>query len=471
MNMSNDQKTHARFTLKSSLVKRVATPDVAKAILDLGVAEVGSDLHKELTDLSYDAGNGMNDDFDRVVPVQNQLSAFTALFPTVNVDSVKGLNVYAANYVSAYRETIAIALATLGVAGAAGDVYKNRYSYTPLTGVSKKAFVKRLRYLAFFEDKVNRIEQTLQLRHAQMQAKSRLAYKIDADVLDDVTLSYVAYVAARANRRSLFMLGGQSKAFDTVSGKLKEMLPETAAWDQVAYVTPVTEVFAKLSDAKLGELAIEFHGLMVESAVALGKMWPSLPARMREEMVMVKGVDSGSWNAYAGAFNTMRSAWVSVMLKAGLGDVFAVYLPGKAPRLMASDLVWWARERGQELHEDTRLFAKLPKPWEVVEGSMVDGGTVLTLQGILDAIEELKVPAALESGWVGPRAKKDLEISAAEPASVHGVVVANASLAHVLRKAKVFSGKQATAKSGELRSLLTVEMVNDEEKTYPVYSL
>lgn len=464
----SDRKLIARQTLAESLTRRVSTVTVAKAVVELNVVPATSKLGRELKKLSEGyVSNWMHDDFDRVIPVASQLDSFAALFPTVNLDSVKELDVYVPGYVESYRKVIASALNPLNVDGlTAGAAYKNRYSLTVPELVSKKAFVKRLRYLAFFEEKVARVEDVLQLRHAQMQAKSRLAYKVNPELLDDITLSYIAYVAARANRRSLFMLGGQSKAFDNISQGLKKLIPTTAAWDQVAYVAPVSEVFSKISDEKLGELAVTFNKEMTVAALKLGELWPSLPVRMRDEMVMVQGVDSSRWNAYAGAFNTMRSAWISVMLKSGLGDVLDVYLPGKAPRLMAADIVWWARQSGRELHEDTRLFAMLPKPWDVVNGLHTDNGVTLTKGEIVAAIEELKVEKAYKSGWVGPRTDVELEVAAAEPASVHGVVISDPMLAPALRKMGVFSGK--ANKSGKTIVGLDREVIVDGDRVTPV---
>ena len=149
---------------------------------------------------------------------------------------------------------------------------------------------------------------------------------------------------------------------------------------------------------------------------------------------MVKGVDSSRWNAYAGALNTMRSAWINSMICAGLGHVLDEYCPGKAPRLMAADVVWWARSSGKELHEDTRMFNALPKSWDVINGQ-----ESLTRADILAAASQLNVDAE-KSGWVGPRAAHDRETPTAEPALVHGVVISDPGLARTLRKLGCFSG-------------------------------
>jgi len=62
---------------------------------------------------------------------------------------------------------------------------------------------------------------------------------------------------------------------------------------------------------------------------------------------------------------------------------------------------------------------------------------------VLAAALKLSVDAEA-TGWVGPRAARELERPEAEPALVHGVVVSDPQLAANLRRCGVFSGKQLT---------------------------
>lgn len=434
--------THAdaRAVLADSLTRRVPTWEIAASICDLGL-DLPGDVRHELSNLAGTRrsrdGWAMHDDFDRVDDAADQLRVFAVLFPEVPIpasahvdpDGLDALVRDALDRMGLHR--------MLPSAAAAIRHAKDLAEMTPY-GIS--GLRKRLRFLRRLEEKSSRMRDALRLRHAQMRAKSRLAHMVDADACDDLTLAFVAYLAARANRRSVFMVGEQSRAQDTLSDGLLAAMEasRTTAWEQVAHVLCTEQVLGRVDAAGRGRLIGIYHAAMVDAAQALAGLWPSLPERMRDEMVMVKGVDSSRWNAYAGALNTMRSAWIAAMTAAGMEAVLDGYLPGKAPRLMASDLVWMYRDHGQELHEDTRLFAVLPRPWDVIGGA-----ATMTRADVIAAAERLGVvEEAAASGWYQARAPHGRERPSAEPALVHGVVVADAAFADVLRRCGAFSGGQ-----------------------------
>lgn len=445
MGFNKVQHANARAILESSLTRRATTWEVADAILNLQFIHEDSKLHAELKNLTKNqswAYGQMFDDFDRVDAADTQLTTFAELFPELESDALTTarLNVNEAEYLESCFRLLSDGLSWLNVSSDvhAGEALQRRHELDWAGGEasSKKAFTKRLRFLVSFEEKLQRVADNLKLRHAQMQAKSRLAYRVDAAQMDDMSLAYAAYVAARANRRSLFMLGGQSGTFDNVSNALYKYLEAGSSWEQIAYITPMPSAFKQLDAEALGRLVGVFHSEMSVAAHALQKLWPSLPVRMRKEMVMVKGVDSSRWNAYAGALNSMRSAWIAAVQAAGLDEVFDSYLPGKAPRLMAADLVWWARATGDDLHPDTLLFAKLTRPWDVIAGT-----ASLTRAQILKTAAALKVQDVESTGWVAPRTAVKIEVAQAEPATVHGIIVSDPSLAKVLRQVGAFSGQ------------------------------
>jgi hypothetical protein len=463
----------ARQRLADSLKRRVPTFAVARDILALEVVDPKTPLGRELTKLAgapswYDE---MPDDFDRVDPADTQLETFIALFPEVDVLTLAAHASKTTKVDVAGNPEILLVLAGAareelgaGAYATAGEALQDFRNIELKNGLSRKALRKRLRFLRDFEDKTARVKDVLRLRHAQMQAKSRLAYEIDADQCDDLTLAFCAYLAARANRRSIFLVGEQSRAFDTIVAGLEQLLEENpdTNWSQVALVKPTRQVIGKLDPAARGALMGRFHAAMADSAAALGTLFDSLPERMRAEMVMVQGVDSSRWNAYAGSLNTMRSAWVSATLAAELDEVLDRYCPGKAPRLMASDLVWWYRSEGKDLHEDTRMFSVVPYPWLVISGA-----AELTREDILAAASKLKVEAE-QTGWVGPRARRELEQPEAEPALVHGVVVSDPQLAARLRRCGVFSSK-GLKHLDELPLLVAREVqVDDKGQLRPV---
>lgn len=430
----------ARAILAQSLQRRTPTWQVAAAILDLGVIAKSSPLHADLTRLAGERrwGWSMNDDFDRVDAVDTQLITLRELFADVAVDARE-------DDVASLRAAYRLCMDSLGLNGLeAGHTLAGWPSFKRRVAASAygvKGAKRRVRFLRDFADRVDRLADVQRLRTAQMRAKSRMASDIDAAACDDLTLAACAYLASRANRRSIFQIGAQSRAFDNISEALFGLMDEAAdrgldvAWSQVALVRPTKRIIERLDAAQRGDLIARFHAAMTDAADALSGLWPQLPERMRAEMVMVRGVDSSRWNAYAGAYNTMRAAWVSSVLAAGLDRMLDAYLPGKAVRLMAADVAWMYRGNGQDLHEDTRMFGALARPWDVVSGDVAQGR-----DDVLAAARSCAVDA-LRTGWVGPRELDPIEVAEAEPALVHGVVVADAHLASVLRRCGVFSAK------------------------------
>lgn len=439
----SDLKTEARATLVNSLQKRATTGLVAAAILGLEILPKTSKLYEDLKNLAmameYTPSYVMNQDYDRVDPIDTQLLTFAHFFD-INIKQATEIKPYQKGYVETFETLLRKALTQLGVPAncSAQTALKDRHlmDFNDTTNSSKKGFVKKLRFLANFEQKIERFADVLNLRHAQIQSKSRLSYLINGDKLDDVSLAYVAYLAARGNRRSLFMLGGQSKSFDNISEGLKALIPADANWKEIAYVHPTTEMFARVKEEELGELVGLFHKEMVSASNHLSQLWGSLPQRMREEMVMVRGVDSSRWNAYAGAYNTMRSAWISASLFSKMGFLFNSYLPGKAPRLMAADIVWWGRNSGEKLHPDTAMFNELPYPWDVISGE-----EILTREDILAAGVKHGIEDILKTGWVGPRSEVETEVAEIEPITLHGVAISDPGLYKTLKEHNIFSGK------------------------------
>lgn len=426
----------ARANLAASLKRRTPTFDVAENILALDVVRRPSETWRELASLAerqpWGWSYAMNDDFDRPVLPERQLGTFAALFPEVGID-------VAIADVPALLALVDEALADLGAdrfesAGKALSEWRSiedsRWGRKPLH--------KRLRFLRRFEERIANLDAGQRLRRASMQAKSRLAYEVDADSCDDLTLAMIAYLASRANRRSLFMLGSQSKAVDTVVAALTSRMErsKTTNWAQVALVRPVPKVIKRLDAKERGNLLGRFHAAMIDSAGALAGLWGTLPERMRDEMVMVRGVDSSRWNAFAGSYNTMRAAWIAAVGASGFDGWLDRYCPGKAPRLMASDLAWWYRNSGRELHEDTRMFRELPRPWDVIAGV-----SELNRDGIRAAAKRVGIKPD-DSGWVGPRATAEIEVPEPEQALVHGIAVADPGLAYRLRRAGVYSGRK-----------------------------
>jgi hypothetical protein len=442
----------ARNHLAESLKRRVPTYVVAGYVLKLGAVPEGAWLLLSGLAPYYWHQGWASDDFDQVDPADSQLSTFMALFPNepgfdpLDPDSI--------------RVAVKRAMGSL-----VGNPNVRPRPFLIGRVHASGAVRKRLRFLRRLEDKADRIEQGIRLRNAMMQAKSRLAYDVDAQACDDRTLVFIAYIAARANRRSIFQVGPQSRAMDEAAAQLLKDLfahRDSTNWFEVAKVLPIPRVLKQLDPGQRGRLLGTFHDNMRIAVNELRLLWPALPARMRTEMVMVKGVDSSRWNAYAGAYNTMRMAWVSTVTAAGMTEIFDSYMPGKVARLMASDVAWMYRNAGQDLHEDTRMFARLAHPWNVVSGDRKQ-----RFADVLAAAEAEGVDAE-KTGWVGPHLPQQAEATEPEPALVHGVVVSDPQLAATLRRCGVFSAKQL--KHVEDLPGFDRHVVHDGGRIYPVAS-
>jgi hypothetical protein len=411
-----------REWLANSLTRREPTHAVAKHIASLDLALPVS-LGRQVSSLGRSREWYMNDDFDVVVPAQHQVDTFDTLFGIRSADPTSP---------QALRQLVADGMRYLG--------YGDEHPTAILAACTRlKTYAhKRVRFLRRLDEKADRLEANWRLRHAQMQAKSRLAYRIDADRCDDLTLACCAYWAARANRRSIFMVGSQSRAKDEIAEGLGALLAdnERTDWYSVALIHPTKDVIEQLAAEERGRLLSTFHSEMAIAARELAKLWPTLPVRMRAEMVVVRGIDSSRWNAYAGALNTMRQAWISAVVASNLDAILESYLPGKTPRLMASDVAWMYRGHGMELHEDTRMFVRLESPWDVVNGVRTQGRAQVL------AAAKLANVNATETGWIGPHKSIAAEAPTPEPALVHGVVVTDPELAETLKRCGVFSGKE-----------------------------
>lgn len=99
---------------------------------------------------------------------------------------------------------------------------------------------------------------------------------------------------------------------------------------------------------------------------------------------------------------------------------------------MAADLVAW---HGGGLHPDTSVWARLPLPWEVL-----DGTAACTRADVEAACREHGVDPE-RAGWTTPRDHGAIARFRPTPELVHGVSVSDPLWGMVLRRAHVFSGK------------------------------
>ena len=273
------------------------------------------------------------------------------------------------------------------------------------------------------------------LRRASKTAlMSRLTY--DDFARDRLTAYFVTYYAARMGMRSTFTNTSQVRAYDEISEVLLRKLRgrEDTAWFAVAHVLPDRDVVARLMEEERGRLMGAAYEQLMDAAHVLETTWRE-GAVDRSTMIVRRGFDSSTWNESAGAWNRLRESWISLMHALGMEGVLERQLPGKVMRVMAADVAAWHRASGGDVHPDTRVWAMLPLPWQVLRGE-VDCSRQDVHQAVVYA-------HAKPEGWLGPRIeRRRAEAFTPTPELVHGVAVSSPALAHAMRRAGVFSGKR-----------------------------
>jgi len=270
-------------------------------------------------------------------------------------------------------------------------------------------------------------------------AKTSYAATISHDrfIADEPTACFVAYMAANLARRSVFTSDRQARSFDQVSDLLLDRVEASpsADWLSIACVFPRPAVLARVSVEERTALLERTLVILVDTAARLEAL--ALGTKISiATMVVHKDNDSSTWNALAGAWNRARDYWIALVYSLGQETLFEDFLPGKVLRLMAADVAYWHKSEGDALHDDTPIWAALPKPWEVMAGREACGRA---------QIEQVCTSLGVEpssSGWTAPRPRTAVEIAGPTPETVHGVIIANPTLAAFLRKIDAFSGKR-----------------------------
>ena len=270
-------------------------------------------------------------------------------------------------------------------------------------------------------------------------AKTSFAATISHDrfIADEPTACFVAYMAANLARRSVFTSDRQVRSFDEISDLLLTRVERSsnADWLALASVFPRPAVLAQVSAEDRTALLERTLAILADTAGRLEAL--ALGTKINTAtMIVQRDNDSSTWNALAGAWNRARDYWIALVYSLGGDELFEDFLPGKVLRLMAADVAYWHKSEGDTLHDDTPIWAALPKPWEVMAGREVCGRA---------QIEQVCTSLGVEpasSGWTAPRPRTSVEIAGPTPETVHGGIIANPALAAFLRKIDAFSGKQ-----------------------------
>jgi hypothetical protein len=306
--------------------------------------------------------------------------------------------------------------------------------------ISRRQYNKRFRLAIRLERKLLTLRREQFKRALTLASKNRLASRITWDDFssDLNTGSLIAYYVARCNLRSLFTNQSQARPYDEICEVLMQRCrgQNTTNWWAIAHVLPTSEVLCHLDDEQKGVLLADYFNLMSQAAGFLKELWES--NTLNEDMVVRRGNDSTTWNVTAGAWNKLRDGWFALMYDLGMQDTVEQVCPGKVLRLMAADVVWWHRQSGKDLHQDTSVWKELPRPWSVVSGE------ASCSKGLVDAVCLRHGLDPEKSGWSAPNPGRSVEQFSPTPELVHGVVVASPILASIFRKAGVFSGKSVT---------------------------
>lgn len=369
--------------------------------------------------------SSMPSDFARpTTAIGRQLVAATALFGTGPslADTPSPVDVYDA--VSLVR----IAAAEAGIST------KLTKRERRALGIFKNArwYNKRRRLISALDRKAARFDRASKIYVYTRASKSGLAIDLTRARLaaDANTACFVAYYSARRSRRSVFTNTAQERAYDDVSEMLLRRCLASAStdWEAIAHVFIDERVIEKLSDEERGRLIGRAWGMLSEIADFLSTIASTLDARYLSTMIVGRGQDSTTWNKVAGAWNIVRSNWIALVAAVGATSVTNAVCPGKVMRLMAADVASWHGE----LHEDTRVWARLPFPWDVTKGTATCG--------LADIEAACKAEGVSVASWTGV-SKRHVPVGfVPTPELVHGVVVTSPSLAAILRKAGVFSG-------------------------------
>lgn len=449
--------------LHATLDKRVMPEDVARIILGSnGWAGIPAPLWHELARVSHARPlwywSSMRDDFERPDDCSALLTAAGRIFgyPADGIDPADP------DQVGGFLNTMG-ALIGWGP-GQDWHFRMNREQraeyavYHPaLAGMSRRQYDKRYRALLHLEDKATRMYERLRFRRLVLIGRSGFAADIEPERFerDPMTACLIAYLAARKNRRRLFTLSSKENPVD---GAAQMMLDYVLAapgsdFEMLAMVHPRPEILARMDEVAVGSLMGAWWEVMRECAGGLKQAWPGDPVLDGTgrtisgvnplTMIVHRGMDSSTWNTMASAYNAARAGWLNcATASAATQGLTGPFLPGKVMRLMAADLAWWHQASGGDVDPDTQVWARLPKPWTVMDGS-----ARCTRADVEAACAEAGVDAAAR-GWTAPRADGAVAVFTPTPELVHGVTIASPEWAALLRRAGVFAGPSKGAVRG-----------------------
>lgn len=444
--------------LHRSIQMRPRPEDVAQLVLEIlddkltrgqkGTLDVAARYSLKRGAYSY---SSMKDEFERIVGA-DRIVARTAEIFKVPSHPTASQCIDPAFVESFLEELLPQIKATMGNLNLRTDRLPREQRRAIPNFPAKRRYNRMFRAAKRLSEKLEKMVENTKKYRATRIAKSAGATLITVEELskDLGTACFVAYLSARMNLRSMFSGVGQDPSFDNIAQMLlKNAIGGcTPNWYAIAMVHPEAEILKNLTEEQKGLLL----GIWTQELSNLADMLEELARTNNLDLnncIVHKGNDSTTWNAVAGAWNKARDAWMGIIHSLGMESILDHYCPGKALRLMASDVVQWqmymktrSHSWNQDavdaaLHPDTLVWRALPKPWEVFKGKATC--TRAQVQAACDKVYHDRPEKGM--GWYTMKAPKHATTFKPTPELVHGVTVTSPYLASVLKDAGWFSGK------------------------------
>ncbi|SEU32538.1 hypothetical protein SAMN05421811_11134 [Nonomuraea wenchangensis] len=302
--------------------------------------------------------------------------------------------------------------------------------------ISKRQYNRRFRVLRRLSAKARTLAVEQDKRRLLMVGVTGFAAEVPLErfVADADAACFVAYYTARRKLRREFSLAGRDNPFDEVASVLLDRCTSRSDWWMIAQARTSPDVLERLTEHERGLLLGRWSSVLRHSAAMLRERWR--PGTDRETMIVQRGHDSTTWNNLAVAYNAARAGWLACLSALNALDLLDPACPGKMMRLMAADLAAWHHAVGDGVDPNTKVWAALPPPWEVL-----DGTATCTRAEVESACRRAGLDPA-SSGWTAPAPPGATAVFRPTPELVHGVTIGDPVWAALLRRAGVFSGKQ-----------------------------
>ncbi|MFN3649134.1 MAG: hypothetical protein ACK47B_06085 [Armatimonadota bacterium] len=381
--------------------------------------------------------SSMPEDFARPVGMGRQLERARVLFDTP--ERPGDLNLVG---IREYLETISARIVkSVGHSDFKADrLNRTQRREAGLGEISRRRYNKLFRLAGRMEQKLAQLARELEKREFTLVSKSRLASRLTWEEFsqDRNTACFLAYYVARCNLRSEFTISGQQKPYDELCDALFQRCRASATtnWWALAHAFPDREVLEHLTEEQKGWLLGMWYDVLYRIGRLLHRTWERSSIN-RETMIVRRGNDSSTWNITAGAWNRAREGWIAVVYALGMEEILERQCLGKVLRLMAADVARWHRVSGGDLDPDTKVWAELPLPWDVLSGEAECSRAQVEAVCGRHGVDPVK------KGWAAPRPGRQVQAFRPTPELVHGVAIASPELATLLRKAGWFSAKVA----------------------------